>query len=281
MENKEPSGDNAAKQEPTGEEYKQEAQQLFRLQRQHLLAFDPSLLIGISNVYLLFVTAVVAFGVLAYYSGHLTILKAVFVVSGLLLLVLPVSAAWYLWPSFKKTPKNKTETSKEALLVRIARSPAGRFLTRLADNRIFKLYQYSFPVAYIAWAIIRVFPLYPRVALAVIALFIAFFLWSVIHDVDRYHARSYRHTVESFVKISELLEKQFLLSEYTRTLAESSKDFIVNAEPRHQKVHEDIATALDALHNSTKVLASAIFPTEPDDRLDAPAIKDDKAPNDG
>lgn len=73
--------DDEPEQKPRDEEYIQEAEQLLKLHRSDIV-LPPSLFLAILNFYVLFVAALGAFGVLAYYSNHITTLEIVFVALG-------------------------------------------------------------------------------------------------------------------------------------------------------------------------------------------------------
>jgi hypothetical protein len=248
MENKEPSREGAAKQKARDEEYQEEAEQLLKLERKIVA---PNLFLGIMSVYLLFLTVLAAFGVLAYYSGHITTLQIVFLISIPLLLVAPISAIWYSWAIFRKKPTEKAASTKQNLLIRMTRSPIGTVLTRIVDNPIVTFFQYSLSIFMVILAIIRLYPLAPRLALAAIMINTALSLWNVYIDVNRLITKARREALEGTRSILTL----------AKNLAEGQHK-IVEA---HIKNNDANVAAIVELNRFVRVVANIEEP----DQLDA------------
>jgi len=163
--------DGEAEQKARQDKYKEEAEQLFELHRQNKL-LSPSVFLGILNAYLLFVTAVAAFGVVAFYSNHIATLESVFVTCIILLLAAPISAVWYLF-GFRTNPIESEVPKYKSLLDKLTQSSVGTFLARLGQNRFARIVLYSLLVLNIEEAI-RKWPSNPRFSLGVIVLNMAF-----------------------------------------------------------------------------------------------------------
>jgi ABC-type multidrug transport system fused ATPase/permease subunit len=274
MENKEPSGNDKAEQEARSEEDKQKTEQLLEGQRKSE-PITAKLVLGILNVYLLFVTALVAFGVLAYYGGHLTILKAVFVASGLLLLVLPIVAFWYLWVRYRR-PATKKPDSK-GLLIRLLQSRIGRFFTRIIDNPIYELLQLSSSVFMIVWAIKR-FHREPRLSLTVIVIYLTmFFVISALHFMRRLVGQ-----VEEGVRTQmQMLE----IIQHHNSAIDRIHKYLDDDARSDSEIHKSILTAIEAtnravqeVHTTTGLLmAENMLKAEVQPKqLDAPPVADDE-----
>ena len=258
------AGDNKAEQKPRNEEYSEEAEQLLKLHR-----FDkvltPQLFLGIVNVYLLFITALGACGVLAYYGGHMIILQGVFIASGLLLLVAAISALWYLQAIFRKTPAEQVALGRQSLLSRIMQSAPGKFLSFIANDRILRFLQYSLCIYLIGFAIIRLFPQHPRTSLATIAFGMALFLVLMVFGV-----------------VCQLVEEINGLWEFNKTVRNvvlSLGNAIYAVERRqkeHMAEHERILAAKKVINRSLPEMGNT---TEPDKVVDTPS-REGKEPND-
>jgi hypothetical protein len=223
-------------------------------------------------VYLLFLTVLAAFGVLAYYAGHITTLQIVFLISIPLLLVAPVSAIWYSWAIFRKNVTEKAAPSERSLLIRIVRSPVGRVLTRIVNNPIVKLLEYSLSIFMVGFTIIRIFPLHPRAALAIIVAYITVTFASVIIDVDNSITRSRRESLETINSILGILKDMTSTLSRTGDLAEMVSKFVTS----HMETHENITIALKAIQHTTEVLANPIQTRQ----LDAPPEENEEHSDD-
>jgi len=263
--------DNAAEQQARAEENKQEAEQLIKRYRQEILA--PSNMLGILTAYLLFITALLAFGAIAFYSGHLITLKIVFLICIPLLLIPLGGVIWYLRTLFPKKSKGKVTPGKQSPLERFMQSSAGMFVARLARSPSFKLFNCALCIYGIVEAI-RLFPLHPRFSLAVIVYDTILFLTLVNSMITQQIA-------DHMESQADLMLKIFEFAAYTYGIAESSRKFIENTEPSHQETHQTTTAALKALDNTVHVIAGRTPPHQ----LEPPSQevtdgKDDKVAND-
>jgi hypothetical protein len=167
-------GDDKAEQKSGSEEHKGETPQLRKFQRDKLLGtlLAPSNLLGVIQTYLLFVTAVVGFGVLAFYTGHKITQEVAFYASIPLFLAIPTAVFWFLRPKYLNTTTDKTKLKGQRPLSRVANSTFGKFLVGTVNSNIYT----AFWLAYLIWRIVRTvrdFPLHPRLSLALVAYYMA------------------------------------------------------------------------------------------------------------
>jgi hypothetical protein len=187
MENKEPSRDEVSEQEARSIEYKEEAEQLLkRHQHNKILSFNTKRVRGILAVYLLFVYTLTCVGTLASSRHHDTSSEILYVVSVLLILVIPIGGfGYFLRIRFRKKPTTEgAEATKQSLVVRITQSSIGGFLARLGNRPAVRLLAFALPVSMIADAVIR-FPSHPRSSLVSLAFSTAYFSFLVAHEIVR------------------------------------------------------------------------------------------------
>jgi hypothetical protein len=277
--------DNSAEQKARAEENKQKAEELVKLQRRGIL--DPSLFVGLLNVYLLFLTAFAGFGVIAFYSGHLITLKIVFFTCIPLLLIGPIGATWYLRILFPKNPPEDVAAGKKSTLYRIMQSSISKhlanFLLRIGNSRIFKVFTFAQCIYLIAYAIYT-FPQHPRYSLAVVAFYTA----SVSALLALLMASSSQRKVSGIIdRHLDLTKMLFDILGYTYDLAESSRVFMQahnDAESSHQEAHESVVNALKAIDATTHAMNDTIrlLSTQIDTLSPKSANrKDDEEPNNG
>ena len=265
----EPKHDNAAEQKARVEETKQEAEQLVELQRRKI--FSPHVLPVIANAYFLFVGTLVAFGVLAFYSGHLTILKIVFVICIPLLLVVPIGAIWYLLAMFPKKPSTDVAPGKQSALDKMLQSPAGKTVARVLNSRIFKVFNFSLSIYMVTDAILM-FPRHPRASLAIVASYTVslsvLLTLSVVEKVENRHIGTMYGQLELTKKLSDMIALTYLV-------AESSRKYIEATEKSHREAHETTTVALKATNAAIPSDHSSVGEVRP------PANEEDKGPDPG
>jgi hypothetical protein len=246
--------DNAAEQQARAEENKQETEQLLKRKRWDIPS--ANLMLGILSAYLLFVTAVAAVSVIAFYTQHGITLKILFVVCILLLSIVPIGLIWYLLAFLpRKKPTEKVVSGKQKLLRRFMQSRMVMLVARVGNNRIFKLFNFGLCIYNIANQI-RTFPLHPRFSLAIIVFNLAGILLLVgFIFMDR--------ILDLISENVNLIVKTFDIVSYTYGVAEGSRKYIEGTEPSHNGEHKAIANALRAIHNTTQVLADTMHPPNP------------------
>jgi hypothetical protein len=250
--------DNEAEQKARAEESRQEAEQLVKLQRHGVL--DPSLFTGLLSVYLLFLYTILAFGVIAFYSGHLITLKIVFFTFIPLILIVPIGVFWYLRTLFPRKPSENVAPGKKSLPDRIMQSFVG-----IGNSRVFRLLNFALCIYTIADAI-RAFPQHPRFSLAVVALDTAFFSALMTLLVVSTFQRKLSGAMDGHLDITKML---FDIVAYTYDVAERSRKFIADTEASHQEAHESIVGALKAIDHTTRVMANTT--DKPTPQIDAPS----------
>jgi len=248
MENKEPSRNDTAEQEARGEEDKEKAEQFLESYRQRkILAINPSLFLGMLTAYLFFIAGIGAFGVLAYYSNHRTTLEVSFVVSGVLLLLAPASAVWYL---FYIRSKKKAE-GKEKLLLRITRSSLGGLLVRFGNSRVIRILVYVVYLVSITLFVIVVFPKSPRIALLLIAFYILYLVGLTISLVaaliEKNHKKDKTMLAEAIIATYERLKIQ---EAETRRFAETTAKYIDSTAASDSEIHKHLITAIEETNRS-------------------------------
>jgi hypothetical protein len=263
--------DDKAKQESRSEEYEQEIKKLLNLHRPDKIP-ALTLFLKILSLYLLFVTAVVAFGALAFSSGHITTFKLTFIASIVLLLLLPIGAIWYWGAGFRKKSAEKAAIAKQRLLDKFAQSFFGRALLFLGNSRIYRLFSYAFCVYAVVDTIINTFPRRPRFALGIITIFTALFLTLVILEVARQLDSTLRKETKEIWEFNELLRKAVV------SLADSAIATMKNLDQfieLQAKTNDSILDVIVKVNDTTRALAGIT-----DEQLDTPTVKDDKEPND-
>jgi len=275
MENKEPSGGGAAKQEAASEEYKKEAEKLLELHRQNKI-FAPSVFFGILSAYLLFVGAVTGVGMLASYSHHETTANVFLVISIPLLLIAPIAVTWYLLVSFRKKPTSTVESGKQRIPERIMRSLAVRLLTRLLNNPIFTIFQSALYILTIALAIIRIFPKNPRIALALIVTQTVVLVYSLI----TLSLRWFENQIKQIWEFNELARDALVsIAAVVSRELERNQQFKDGQLETNKTIVTALKTAnlyIDAVHNVTKTLIPAEQPVP----LDASPGKEEERNDD-
>jgi hypothetical protein len=249
----EPEGDEKAEQEAREVGNKQETEQGLTLNRKEVLAklFAPSNTLGLLSLYVVFVGTVVAFGVLAFYTGHKTTQEIVFFVSAILFLALPSGALWYLFPLFIK----KATLSK--LLDKINQSSIAASLARLNNNRIFRLFNLALYAFNIADAI-YLFPKHPRLSLALLTVYVALLFWLLsTWALEVLKRRIY----ETLAKFLEFTEETFRIAGDAYRMAKSSHDFIQNTEESHSEAHKTSSLAIRAVNDAVQELARFVKKT--------------------
>jgi hypothetical protein len=128
----EQESDDKSPQRAGGKENGHAAIDNLRRQREQLVGqlLVPGNVIGLASAYLLLVTAVIGFGVLAFYTGHKIAQEICFWISIPLLAAIPVVFIWYLLPTRREKIKREAPTGMRERLIRFANSPMGRFFER-------------------------------------------------------------------------------------------------------------------------------------------------------
>jgi hypothetical protein len=252
--------DDKAEQQARAEQSKQEAEQL--LKTQLIEPFSPGLFLGLLNGYLFFVTAFAAFGVLAFYSGHIIILKVVFFACIPMLVIAPIATARYFRSILKKEPTKNGTPGKARLVERIRRSSTGIFLVRLGNNFIFWLPHFALDIYMIAYAI-RTFPSHPRFSLALVAFYTLMFcsLFTLVFI---------NKLVNILYDLNDTTQRIISILIYTFGVAEDSRKYLVETMPSHNKVHEAVISALKANHAAIGSISNTIYhqPDHPSTKVD-------------
>jgi hypothetical protein len=262
----EPERDDKAEQAARNEENKQETAQLLKLQRQKLLTplLAPSNVLGLLSLYVGFVGTVVAFGVLAFYTGHKITQEIVFFTCVIFFLILPIGAIWYLRPIF-----TKKDALGKRLLDKLKQSSISRSLARLGNDRRVRLFNLAF-YTFMICIEIRQFPLHPRFSLAMVVLYMALSFASLIFWVSETLEVEILNRLRDIV---DVLERVWEMANYARGIAESSLKFIEGTEKSHSEAHETTTVALRAVNDAVQELAR--FVTKP-----AQVESEDKEPTD-
>ena len=83
----------------------------------------------------------------------------------------------------------------------------------------------------------------------------------------------------------DLIEHTYRMADAARGIAESAHKYLEATEPSHDQAHRTVVAALDALLNTSRVIANAIHgPTPPQlgaPAQEAPQGEDDEEPGDG
>jgi hypothetical protein len=277
--------DDKAEQETTSEHYEQEAKQLLKLHRPDKL-LTATLFFEVMGGYLLYLTTLIAFGVLAYYSGHFTILEVAFVVCGLLIIAVPVGVIWYLLANYSKKPSETDVSTEKTSMGKFARSPLGRFLLRfgrLATNRFVRLFQYAIFIFTIVDSI-GTWPDRPRLSLAAIALGLSGLFINGLGDTSRWVLNAVAKDVK------ELWNFNAATASFCKASVEVAKSIGKTLDERHesnQKAHEDIAFVLKGLRDVYLNISSMANPPKPvqldpapDEPPSQPEVKDKEGPTD-
>jgi hypothetical protein len=244
----EPEGDEKTEQAAREIANKQENEELLALKRKEVLAklLAPNNLLGLLSLYFLFVGAVVAFGVLAFYTGHKTTQEIIFFISAALFLVPPIGALWFLFPLFIK----KATLGK--LMDRIIRSPLSTSLARLTTNHIFRLgilALYAFNIV----NAIYLFPKHPRFSLALLTVSVAFPSWLLITWALEALKRDIYHTFSLVVELSEQLQR---IANAAYNTAMSAHEYIKTTEPSHDEAHRTTVAALRKIFDTLELVAT-------------------------
>jgi hypothetical protein len=253
----EPEREDKAEQAAGNEENKQEPAQLLKLQRKELLAqlVAPSNMLGLLSLYLIFVGAVVAFGVFAFYTGHKITQEIIFVICIILFLTLPIGALWYLRPIFT------TKIELRKWLNRINQSSVSKALARLGNNRLFRLFTLAMYAVMIANAVDS-FPKHPRASLAIVIIYMALaFGNSITWASEVVESKIYK----TISRVLDLIENTRDMADYARGIAESSVKFIEGTEGSHSEAHKATAAALSAINNALQLVATTNRPVQADD----------------
>jgi len=283
MENKEPSGEGAAKQEAAGEEYKQEAEQFLKLHRQDKV-LDPS---GLFPAYLLFVGAVTGVGVLASYTHHDTTANFFLIVSIVLVFIAAIGALWYLMVTFRgKKSSEKIVPKVKGLAEMIARSRAGMALIRFTNTRFANLFLYLLYIVIIG-LYIGLFPRMPRFSLTFISFSILILISMATSGVAAVRKKEHeKDTMMLANAVVAMYERMKLHETSIKDVAEITRKYIVDTGQSTSEVHSSIMDAIDAtnrsvqeLHTTTTLLMAEnlLNAKATPDQLDARSAGDDES----
>jgi hypothetical protein len=242
--------DNKVEQAAREVENKQETEKLITLQRKEVLAqlLAPSNLLGLLSLYVVFVGTVVAFGVLAFYTGHKTTQEIVFFISAILFLFLPIGALSYLLPIFIK----KDALGK--LLNRINQSSVSKFLARIGNNRIFRL-STLMGYAYMIADAIYAFPKHPRLSLTIAIIYVVLSFWSLITWASEALGTKFYETLN---KVVDLNEQTYRIATAAYNTAMGAHDFIQNTEPSHDDAHRTTVAAIRKIIDTLESIAATV-----------------------
>mgnify|MGYP001358457868 CR=1 FL=1 len=244
----EPEADNKAEQAASEIANKQETEQLLTLRRKEVLAkiLAPSNMLGLLSLYFLLVGTIVAFGVLAFYTGHKITQEIVFFISAALFLIPPVGALWYMHPFFIK------KDAIRKLVNRITQSPLSWTLARLGNNRSFRLFTLAMYALVIAFAIYSS-PKHPRFSLVVVVIYMAFSFGGLITWASEVLERKIYVTLGKFLEFSE---ETFRIARNAFNMAKGSHDFIQGTEESHSEAHKTTVTAIRAINDALQLVAT-------------------------
>jgi hypothetical protein len=292
MENKEPSGDGAAKQEASNEKYEQEAEQILKLHRENKV-FAPSAFRGALNAYLLFVAAVTGVGMLASYSHHETTANVFLVVSIPLLLIAPIGVFLYSLVTFRMNPRDKSDR-KQTLLGRISQTSIGAFLLRTGNRRFVRLLQFVIPVLMVVDATIK-FPQHPRLSLVVMVVYLIMISVLLAFEIARSLEKALLKDINVLFKNDRIFQETFIEilgyiraiskeSAYTKSIAENNSKYLADIAPLEKEVYERIITAIEKtdesvqeLDSRTALLAAKLNATAKPKQLDATPAEDEES----
>lgn len=167
------------------------------------------------------------------------------------MLVIPaIVTAWYVRSMLKKKPAEYGAPGKERLLGRLMQSSRGMFLERLGKSLMPQLLILAVDIYMIARGIYT-FPSHPRFSLAIIAFNTIFFCVLVpLIFISRLIGILEMSTIQIDRIIDILL--------YTFSVAESSRKYLDQTAPSHDKAHETMAAALKATHNTIESMISPL-----------------------
>jgi hypothetical protein len=265
-----PGREDTAEQEPRNEKYKEKAEHLFEAHRRNEI-LPPNLVIAILSVFLLFITALGALGVLAFYSGHNTTLEIIFIITIVLLLAVPISVIWYLRVMFRRKPEAKVEQAKKGVLDKLIETPFGMFLARFGSNLIVQILQYVFVIYMIADAIISVYPIHPRLSLAIIVVYMPLLLIPVMLRILFWYLSAHESEISNLWEYAAFLHKtdRKLLDALTevvevlntrRQVAESSLESIGAIREAQVQLLESITATLKAMPFTKDIMPNSPNP---------------------
>jgi len=214
-------------------------------------------MLGLLSLYLVFVGTVVAFGVLAFYTGHKTTQEVAFFGTAILFLILPIGALWYLLPIFIK------KDTLGRLLKRINQSSISKSLARLGKDRRVRLINLAL-YAFMICIEIRQFPLHPRFSLAMVVLYMALSFVYLIPWVSESIKREiyieiYRETGEvykSILSVLKIIEGVRDHSMLVLRIAEGSHKSIEGTEESHSEAHKTTVAAIRAINDALQLVAT-------------------------
>jgi sensor histidine kinase YesM len=251
--------------EPEDDDKAKQAAREVGNERKEVLAklLAPSNTLGLLSLYVGFVGTVVAFGVLAFYTGHRTTQEIAFFVSAILVLILPIGALWYLLPIFIK------RDTLGKLLNRINQSSISKSLARFGNNRIVRLFNFAL-YAFMIADTIYTFPKHPRFSLVFIVIYVALsFAYLILWVSESIKREIYTQIYERILKLLEIIEG---VRDTSRHIAERSLTLIERTEKSHSEAHETSTLALRAVNDAVQELARFVakpppqIEKEPNDR---------------
>jgi hypothetical protein len=249
----EPERDDKAEQAARNEENEQEAEQRL-IKRQEVLnqILAPNNVLGLLNLYVVFLGVVVAFGLLAFYTGHKVAQEITFVACIVLFLVLPISAIWYLHPIFTKNGKR--------LLDRITQSSISKYLARLGNNRILRFSNAALYAFMISGAIYS-FPRHPRFSLVIVVIYVALSIWSLIAWASQALKRDIYGILSKVLEINADLHS---IASGAFKVAMSAHEYIQNTKESHSEAHKNTAAAITAINDTLQLVATTVVQPQVD-----------------
>jgi hypothetical protein len=251
-----------AEQQASDKGNTQETDQISKIKRQLL---TPPIAMELMGAYAIVVGTIIAFGALAFYTGHRITQEIIFFTCIPLILAIPAGIVWYLRSTFfpKKTAPNVTPESQRRL-DRFKQSLFGKCLLWLGTNPIVRLLNIAFYIYVIADAV-RGFQRHPRLSLAMIAGYMAAIFALVIAAVaDAFQKQLNRRTLDIWKIMAEHLDVMRHTADIlgdTRAIATMSLDFILGTEESHSEAHKTLVAAVKATHETVSELITATHDT--------------------
>jgi hypothetical protein len=269
----EPERDDKAEQQTTPQENKQESKQLLKRQWDEVLTRNKHIFAPV-NTCLLFVTALAAVGLNAYYGGHHIALNIISALCVLLLLALLSVVIWYLRPLPTRTTTQKSAPSKQSRWQRFTQSSIGKRWLSASNSLIVRLLTIACYIFNVVSAV-RTFPEHPRGSLTTIVICLAGGMVLAIFWVADSLQKQISRLWDSHDRIVDILDTHTeimkSMSGDTRALGEIFHQYVKDmSELMPIQLEADAATsaAIRAIHNSVLALAEQINPKEPPSECD-------------
>jgi hypothetical protein len=248
----EPERDNKAEQQPSPKENKQESKQLLKRQWDEILTRNKHIFAPI-NTCLLFVTALAAVGLNAYYGGHHIVLNVISALCVLLLLAILSIVIWYLRPLPQQTITEKAAPGKRGRSERFTKSFIGKCLSWIGDSRIVRFFTVGFYI-YNTVDAVRTFPRHPRGSLTTIVICLAggllLAVFWVAGSIQEQIGKLWKSDDRMLDFLDGHLEIIKSLSGDIRTVAKNFDEYLngmVELEPLRKEANASSSAALRAL----------------------------------